>query len=50
MTLAKIYWLLGWKSKLSTSNKILRYKAVLKPVWTYGKQLLVWLPFQTQTS
>jgi hypothetical protein len=31
-----MYWLLGQKSKLSTSNKIPIYKAVLKPIWTYG--------------
>jgi hypothetical protein len=35
----KIYWLLGWKSKLSTSNKTLIHKAILKPIWTYGIQL-----------
>jgi hypothetical protein len=39
-TLTKIYWLLGWKSKLSTSNKLLIYKTILKPIWTYGIQLL----------
>jgi hypothetical protein len=36
--LPKMYWLLGQKSKLSTSNRILIYKAILKPVWTYGIQ------------
>jgi hypothetical protein len=39
MTLTKMHWLLGWKSKLSTSNKILICKAILKPIWTYGIQL-----------
>jgi hypothetical protein len=39
ITLTKMYWLLGRKSKLSTSNKLLIYKAILKPVWTYGIQL-----------
>jgi hypothetical protein len=34
-----MYWLLGRKSKLSTNNKLLIYKAVLKPIWTYGIQL-----------
>jgi hypothetical protein len=34
-----MYWLLGLKSKLSTSNKLLSYKTVLKPIWTYGIQL-----------
>jgi hypothetical protein len=35
----KMYWLLGRKSKLSVSNKLLIYKAILKPIWTYGIQL-----------
>jgi hypothetical protein len=39
MALTKMHWLLGRKSKLSTSNKILTYKTILKPVWTYGIQL-----------
>jgi hypothetical protein len=39
ITLAKMYWLLGRKSKLSTGNKLLIYKAILKPIWTYGIQL-----------
>jgi hypothetical protein len=38
ITLTKMY-LLGWKSKLSTSNKLLTYKTVLIPIWTYGIQL-----------
>jgi hypothetical protein len=33
-----MYWLLGRKSKLSTSNKLLIYKTILKPIWTYGIQ------------
>jgi hypothetical protein len=37
--LTKMHWLLGRKSKLSTSNKILIYKAMLKQIWTYGIQL-----------
>jgi hypothetical protein len=36
MTLTKMHWLLGQKSKLSTSNTILIHKAILKPIWTYG--------------
>jgi hypothetical protein len=39
ITLTKMYWLLGCKSKLSTSNKVLIYKTVLKPTWTYRIQL-----------
>jgi hypothetical protein len=29
-----MYWLLGGKSKFSTSNKLLIYKTILKPIWT----------------
>jgi hypothetical protein len=39
LSLNKMYWLLGRKSKLSTYNKLLVYKAILKPIWTYGIQL-----------
>jgi hypothetical protein len=39
LSLTKMYWLLGRKSKLSTNNKFLIYKAILKPIWTYGIQL-----------
>ena len=35
----KMYWLLGRKSQLSLENKLIIYKTVLKPVWTYGIQL-----------
>jgi hypothetical protein len=34
-----MYWLLGHKSKLSTSNKLVIYKTILKPIWAYGIQL-----------
>jgi hypothetical protein len=34
-----MYWLLGCKSKLSTSNKLLIYKPTLKPIWIYRIQL-----------
>jgi hypothetical protein len=39
ITLTKMYWLFGRQSKLTTSNKLLAYKVVLKPIWTYGLQL-----------
>jgi hypothetical protein len=39
ITLSKMYWLLGRKSKLSISKKFLAYKVILKPIWTYGIQL-----------
>lgn len=35
----KMYWLLGKHSNLSVHNKIVLYKQVIKPVWTYGIQL-----------
>jgi hypothetical protein len=34
-----MYWLLGRQSHLSTSNKILLYITILKPILTYGLQL-----------
>jgi len=36
----EIYWLIGKHSPLSMANKLLIYKTVLKPVWTYGIELL----------
>jgi len=37
--LRKLYWIIGRKSQLSLENKLLVYKVILKPVWTYGIQL-----------
>jgi hypothetical protein len=37
--LTKMYWLLGYKSKFSTSNKLLIHQIILQPIWTYGIQL-----------
>jgi hypothetical protein len=34
-----MYWFLGRSSRLSLSNKLLLYKSILKPIWTYGIQL-----------
>jgi hypothetical protein len=39
LSLTKMYWLVGLKSKLSTNNKLLIYNVILKPIWTYGIQL-----------
>lgn len=39
LKMRKMYWLLGRKSKLSISNKILLYKTILRPIWSYGCQL-----------
>jgi hypothetical protein len=41
MTLTKMQWLHGWKSKPSTGNKIRLYKAILKPISTYGLKLWI---------
>jgi len=35
----EICWLIGKHSPLSLENKLLIYKIVLKPVWTYGIEL-----------
>ena len=37
--LRKLHWLIGRKSKLTTENKLLLYKVILKPIWTYGAPL-----------
>jgi hypothetical protein len=39
LTLTKMHWLLGRKSQLSTTNKLLLYKTIHKPIWTYGIKL-----------
>jgi hypothetical protein len=39
INLTKMYWLLGHKSNLSTANKLLIYKTILEPIWTYRIQL-----------
>ncbi len=39
LKLNKLYWLVGKNSKLSLKNKLLIYKTILKPIWTYGLQL-----------
>jgi hypothetical protein len=35
-----LYWLIGKTSHLSIDNKLLMYKTVIKPIWTYG--ILLW--------
>jgi len=35
----QMYWIIGRNSPLSLENKLLIYKTVLKPVWTYGIEL-----------
>jgi hypothetical protein len=35
----KMYWLLGRNSELPVHNKLILYKQVIRPVWSYGIQL-----------
>ena len=39
LKMRSMYWLIEKKSQLSAKNKILLYKTILKPIWTYGIQL-----------
>jgi hypothetical protein len=39
LKLCKLYWIIGRWSQLSLENKLLVYKAILKPNWSYGIQL-----------
>ncbi len=36
---SKMYWMMGRNSKLSLDCKLLLYKSLLMPIWTYGIQL-----------
>jgi len=36
LQLHRMYWSTGRKSKPSLENKLLIYKTILKPIWTYG--------------
>jgi hypothetical protein len=46
-TLNKMYWLLRRKSKPSRSNKLLTYKTILKPIWTWNTTLGYSFRFQS---
>jgi len=35
----ELYWLLGRSSPLSVGNKLLLYKSLITPIWTYGIEL-----------
>ena len=35
----ELYRLLGRKSQLSIENKLLIYKTIIKPIWTYGIEI-----------
>jgi hypothetical protein len=32
----RMYWIIGRKLKLPLETKVLIYKTILKPIWTYG--------------
>ena len=36
---SNLHWLISDKSKLSLDCKVILYKTILKPIWTYGIQL-----------
>jgi hypothetical protein len=38
----QIDWLIGKKSHVSIENKLLIYKEVIKPIWSYGIELWGW--------
>lgn len=39
LKLTSLNWLIGRNSKLSIDNKLLIYKAVIRPIWTYGAEI-----------
>ncbi|PNF25684.1 hypothetical protein B7P43_G16139 [Cryptotermes secundus] len=39
LKMKNMYWLLNRKSKLSLENKLIIYKCIIKPIWTYGIEL-----------
>lgn len=39
LKLRNLYWLLNRNSQMSLESKILVYKCIIKPIWTYGLQL-----------
>jgi hypothetical protein len=39
LKIRQMNWLIGKKSQLTTENKLLLYKAIIKPIWSYGIQL-----------
>ena len=36
LSFKRMYWIIGRRSELSLENKLLLYKTILKPIWTYG--------------
>ena len=36
MKFQQTFWILGRKSELSIENKLMIYRTIVKPIWTYG--------------
>jgi hypothetical protein len=36
-----MYWILGRKSELSLAKKLVLYKTIVKPIWTYS--ITIWV-------
>jgi hypothetical protein len=34
-----LYWIIGRKSPVLLESKVLPYKTIIKPLWTYGIEL-----------
>jgi hypothetical protein len=39
ITIKQLNWLLARKSNLAIENKLLFYKTIIIPIWTYGLEL-----------
>jgi hypothetical protein len=39
LKIRQMNWLIGRKSQLTTANKLLLCKVIIKPIWSYGIQL-----------
>jgi hypothetical protein len=39
LKLKDMYWIIGHKSTMSLDSKVLLYKTIIKPIWTYGIEL-----------
>jgi len=40
LSFKRMYWIMGRHSQMSIGNKLLLYKTILRPIWTYGIPLL----------
>ena len=51
----KKYWLIGRMAPTTLENKILIYKTIIRPIWTYGIELWgcsnqMWIPYYSVIS